>query len=484
MATELVTSAGLDVPRLQRRTLGLLAGSQVVGGIGVATGLTVGALLAEEVAGTALSGLAISAGVVGAALLAVPVSRIMRAAGRRPGLALAYLVGALGAVLVVVATVIRSVPLLFLGMLLFGGGTTANLQTRYAAIDLADPARRARQLSLIVWVTTVGAVAAPNLAPLADRLGTRLDLPPLAGAFAVSAVANIVAAVLVQTFLRPDPLLTAQRLTAPTAAPASAAEAVPAVATVTAVPANPVAVAVPEKAVTVPEKAVTVPESAAPPGVGRPSVGGGQPRRADGMGAALRVIRDRPAARLGMAAVAVGHLVMVAVMVMTPLRLHETHGDADVLRVVGVVLSLHVAGMYALSPVVGLLADRFGRRRVIVGGLAMLLAACAVAGSAGHNTLWLAIGLTMLGLGWSGTMVAGSALLTEAVPAAVRPATQGLSDLTMGLAGALAGALSGFVVHLAGYPVLTALAALAAVPLLALALRPVPPVAADDPRRE
>ncbi|WP_174528764.1 MFS transporter, partial [Micromonospora maritima] len=193
--------------------------------------------------------------------------------------------------------------------------------------------------------------------------------------------------------------------------------------------------------------------------------------RRGGMVAAWRTVRRRPAARLGIAAVAVGHLVMVAVMSMTPVHLGEWHSDADVLSVVGVVLSLHIAGMYALSPVAGWLTDRLGRRQVILGGAALLLAACAVAGTAGHHTPPLAVGLALLGLGWSGTMVAGSTLLSESVPTADRPGAQGLSDLLMGLAGAGAAAVSGFVMEAVGYPTLTVLAAVAVVPLVALALR-------------
>jgi MFS family permease len=175
------------------------------------------------------------------------------------------------------------------------------------------------------------------------------------------------------------------------------------------------------------------------------------------------------------ASVAVGHLVMVGVMSMTPVHLGESHGDADLLRIVGIVLSLHIAGMYALSPVVGWLTDRVGRRPVILGGIGLLLTACAVAGTAGHDTPRLSVGLSLLGLGWSGTMVAGSTLLSESVPVSARAGVQGLADLIMGMAGASAAALSGFVVRLAGYPVLTLLAAIAAVPLVALALRPLPP---------
>ncbi|RKN28884.1 MFS transporter [Micromonospora musae] len=453
MATELTASTPVrpDVAPIQRRTLRLLFGTQIVGGIGVTIGISVGALLAARVAGTALAGVAQSASVVGGALLAVPVTRIMNGHGRRPGLAVAYLAGAVGAVLVVLATVTGFVPLLFVGMLFFGGGTAANLQARYTAVDLAEPARRGRQLSLIVWATTIGAVAAPNFADLADHATTGWGLPPLAGPFAFSAVAFVLAAGVLLALLRPDPLLTARRLATPAApvAAGAAAELPP-----------------PAEATSAPAEATSASARTA--------------RRGAGMRAAWRVVRGLPAARLGIVAVAVGHTVMVAVMSMTPVRLGESHGDADVLRVVGIVLSLHIAGMYALSPVVGWLTDRLGRRAVILVGVALLLAACAVAGTAGHHTPRLSIGLVLLGLGWSGTMVAGSTLLSESVPAAVRPSVQGFSDLTMGLAGAVAAAVSGFVMRAAGYPVLTLLAAVATVPLVALALRPVPAGAPDE----
>jgi MFS family permease len=405
-----VSTAGL-----QTRTLRLLFGTQILGGMGVAIGVSVGALLAARLGGTAVSGLAQSAAVVGGALLAVPATRIMSGYGRRPGLVFAYLVGAVGGVLVVTATAVRSVPLLFLGMAVFGGATTANLQARYSAVDLAAPARRGRDLSVIVWATTIGAVAAPGLAGVADRLGQRVGLPSLTGPFAFGAVAFVVAAVVLFVLLRPDPLLTARRLAAG---------------------------AMPEP-----------------------------PRRTLGDG--FRAVVARPAARLGVAAVAVGHLVMVGVMSMTPVHIGMGHADADVLRIVGIVLSAHIAGMYAFSPVVGWLTDRLGRRPVILGGVGLLLVACAVAGTAGDDTPRLTIGLFVLGLGWSCTMVAGSTLLSESVPVDVRPAAQGLSDLFMGVAGASAGAVSGFVIELSGYPTLNLLAATAVVPLVALALRPV-----------
>jgi MFS family permease len=316
-------------------------------------------------------------------------------------------------------------------MVLFGGGTAANLQARYTAVDLATPQRRGRQLSLVVWATTIGAVAGPNLAPLADRALTGFALRVYSGAFAFSALAFTVAALAVLTLMRPDPLLTARRLAAAQAPATVAGE---------------------------------------PPAAGDP-LGAGAPPPA-GMREALAVVRANPAARLGIAAVAVGHLVMVGVMSMTPVHIGDYVAHGDVLRVVGLVLSLHIAGMYALSPVVGWLTDRSGRRPVILGGVATLLAACAVAGAAGPHTGRLSVGLILLGLGWSGTMVAGSTLLSESVAVGARPAVQGLSDVVMGLAGALAGAASGVIVELTGYATLALLAAVATAPLVALALRP------------
>jgi MFS family permease len=404
-----------EIARIQRRTLSLLVVTQIIGGIGVATGVAVGALLAASMAGTKASGLAGSAAVIGAALLAIPATRIMRAGGRRPGLAFAYVAGALGAVVVVFAAHAGLAPLLFVGMFLFGGASAANLQARYAAIDLAEPARRARHLSLVVWVTTVGAIAGPNLAPFFNGVGAGLGLRDYAGPYLLSAIGLAVAATAIVIFMRPDPLLVA-----------------------------------------------TTSQDA-----GSPASGGWR--------AAARAVRTRPGARLGMSAMAVGHVVMVGVMSMTPVYISGyVHQHDDQLRVVGLVISLHIVGMYALSPLVGWITDRCGPRPVILGGIGVLLVACALAGTAGHSTPRLSVALALIGAGWCAGMVAGSTLLSSSVPVEQRTSAQGLSDVVMGVAGATAGALSGVVTDFFGYPTLTLLAAIATAPLLALALRPLP----------
>jgi MFS family permease len=357
--------------------------------------------------------------VIGAALLALPATAIVHRRGRRPSLAMCYLTAAVGSIAIVLAAVQHTVALLFASFLLFGGATAASLQARYAAVDLAPRERRGRHLSIVAWATTLGAVAGPNLAAAAGESLANYGIPTLAGPFVFSALLFALAACVLMVLMRPDPAVLARRV-------ASEGET-------------------------------------------------GAPRERVGMRAALRVVASHPPARLGIAAVAVGHLVMVGVMAMTPVHIRSAgHGAAHTLRLVGVVLSLHIAGMYAFSPVVGWLTDRFGRRAMILTGIALLVTACAVAGRAGSDATYLAVALIILGLGWSCTMVAGSTLLSESVPAELRTSAQGLSDVAMGLAGASAGALSGVVVNAWGFPMLALSAALATAPFIVLATRKYP----------
>lgn len=393
---------------VQRRTLQTLFASQVLGGVGVASGIAAGGLLAEQVSGsTTLAGFAPTSSVLGAALVAVPLARMMARRGRRPGLVAGYLLGALGAAVTIVGASVASYPLLLLGLAAFGGATAAGLQARFAATDLAEPTRRGRSLSIVVWATTLGIVLGPNLMEPGAWVADRIGVPRLAGPFVFAVAAFGLALGLLQVRLRPDPL----RL-----GPAGPDEGI-------------------------------------------------EPQRTS-LSSTLRLIRTVPTAVLGLSAVAVGHTVMVAVMVMTPV--HMYHGGAT-LRVIGLVISGHVAGMYALSPVMGWLVDRTGRVPVVVLGVFVLAGALALAGTApsGHST-GLAVGLVLLGVGWSACLVAGSTLLTEAVPAADHPRVQGASDLVMGLCGAVGGAVSGVVVGTLGFGWLALGAAPLLVALLAL----------------
>jgi MFS family permease len=408
----------MEIASVQRRTLRLLFITQIVSGVGVAVGASVGALLAADIAGVGVSGLAQSAAVIGTALFAIPATAIVNQRGRRPSLALLYLIAALGAIVVLFAATRASIPLLFPGFFLFGAATTANFQARYAAVDMAPPTERGRHLSLIVWATTMGAVLGPSLAPVAGTTVARFGIPTLAGPYFFSMILFTLAIVLLLVFLRPDPAVVAR------------AELGRATAETTNAP--------------------------------RP-----------GMGEAFRFVASHTAARLGVSAMAVGNVVMIGVMAMTPVHIRAAgHDAAHTLSIVGLVLSFHIAGMYAFSPIFGWLTDRLGRRPVIFVGLAFLLAACALAGNAGDDTAHLAAGLMVLGLGWSATMVAGSTLLSESVSIELRASAQGFSDLVMGLAGASAGAISGVIVAEWGYPTLALLAAVATVPLIVLVSLP------------
>jgi len=373
----------------------------MLGGVGVSSGIAVASLMAEQILGSPdLAGLANTAQVLGSALLSIPAARLMAARGRRVGLVTAYLTGIVGAALAVAASVVSSFPLLLVAATLFGASTTANNQARYAATDLAAPDRRGRALSIVVWATTVGAVLGPNLVGPAGRLAEGMGLPPLSGPFLFSMAGFVLAALLLFVRMRPDPLVMARQVALH---------------------------------------------------AGDTQAAHGSVRRG------LRAIRQHPVAMLGLAAVAVGHTVMVSVMVMTPL--HMIHGGAE-LRLIGLVISVHVLGMYAFSPVMGWLVDRVGGRLVVIGGAVTLLVATLISSRAPEG--WsegLVVGLFLLGLGWSATLVAGSTLVTAAVAQHDRPGVQGASDLVMGLCAGLGAGLSGVIVGVWGYPMLSLIAA-------------------------
>ncbi len=405
-----VTPTDVDRDAVQRRTVGALSGGVALAGLGVTVGITLGGLLARDVAGTdSAAGLGTTAGVLGAAVLAVPLARISDRSGRRAGLAAGYAVAVLGALVTVGAAALSSLPLLLVGLFAFGAATACGLQARYAAADLASPARRGRDLSLVVWATTVGSVLGPNLAGPGADLGRSLGLPALGGGFALSAVAFATVAAGLLLLLRPDPLLLARRLG-----------------------------------------------------------GGGDGRRPrQATGAAVRAVWASPGGRLGLTAVVVSHSVMVGVMVMTPVHMgHAGGSEGATLRVIGLVISVHVAGMYLFSPLVGLLADRAGRRATVAVGGVLLLASAGLAGTAGPgDATRLGVGLLLLGLGWSCGLIAGSTLVTESVGTQLRPTAQGGTDLLMGLGAAVAGVVGGPLLALGGFGLVTGVSAALVLPL-------------------
>jgi len=434
--------AQLDRATLQRKVVRTLVGSQILSGVGMACGIAVGALIAEDLSGTeALAGVGTTAQVLGTALLTIPVARATAARGRRVGLRWGLAVAFLGASLVLVAAVLRSFPLFVIGMFLFGGGTTANNQTRYAAADLADPARRGRDLSIVVWATTIGSVVGPNLVGPGTALAHRLGLPELAGTFIFSLVGFVAAWLVVDRLLRPDPLLTARALDAAQREEGRRA--------------------------------------AAPDVVADPASGGvaDVPNHDGSMRRGLAVVRSNPRALQAILVMALGHLVMVSVMVMTPI--HMKHGHAE-LEVIGFVISVHILGMFALSPLVGAAVDRWGAPPVaMTGGVVLTVASLLASRSQAGWSGLLLVALFLLGVGWSCTLVSGSTLLTSVVTTDERPATQGLADVVMGLAGAGGGVAAGIVVGSLGYSALASGSAAVGVVILVVGAARVRRTAAD-----
>lgn len=409
-----LATAPQEVARVQRRTVWVLSLGQVLGGLAFGATLSLGAVLAAELSGDeAFSGLAAAAVTLGTAATAVPLAMVARRRGRRLSLTLGMGVALVGVVLVVAAVALGAFPLLLAAFLIIGAGQAANLQSRFAAADLATDASRGRDLSIVVWATTVGAVLGPNLTGPGEMVGDALGMPPLTGPYLFTIVAQLLAIGLYLVAMRPDPLLLAQRVVAAAAS-------------------------------------------------------GSRPIARE----------DSPiAARYAIFAVAAAHGTMVSVMAMTPVHLvHLTHGasEAATLSIIGLTISLHIAGMYALSPVFGILSDRVGRVPTILVGQALLAAALLTASFGQQSTIAVTIALILLGLGWSASTVAGSTLLTEASSEERRTRRQGLSDFTMSIVGAAGAIAAGAVLGWIGYGglalVVTALVAAAAL-LAPLGLR-------------
>lgn len=398
-----------ELVRIRRRTIGVLSIGQVFGGLSFGATVSLGAVLAARVSGDeAFSGLATAFVTLGAAALAVPLAALAQRRGRRISLALGMTVALAGVTVVIVAASIVSFPLLLLAYAMIGGGQAANLQTRFAAADLATDASRGRDLSIVVWATTIGAVLGPNLVGPGEIVGEAIGMPPLTGPYVFTIGAQLAAIALYLLVLRPDPLILAQRIASSAA------------------------------------------------------------------GRATAIARaDRPlAARYAIIAIAGSHGVMVAVMAMTPV--HLIHHGAT-LTIIGLTVSLHIAGMYALSPVFGIMADRLGRVATILFGQALLVASLVTAAIGQESSGAVIVSLVLLGLGWSASTVSGAALLTESSREDLRTRRQGRSDLIMNLVAALGAISAGLVLGLIGFGglALCALAIVAVVVgLVPLARRP------------
>ncbi|NEN07960.1 MFS transporter [Diaminobutyricibacter tongyongensis] len=381
---------------LFRRTLVIVIVSQVFGGAGLAAGVTVGALLAESMLGApGFAGLSAALFTLGSAAAAFVVGRVSQRQGRRSGLTAGFLAGAAGALGVIAAATIGSVPLLFISFFVYGAGIATNLQARYAGTDLAPPHRRGTAVSLALVSTTLGAVAGPNLVTPMGRVATSLGIPALAGPFLLAAAAYLIAGVVLLVWLRPDPLLLAAAIEG-----ASARAGVDATAE----------------------------------------------------GSALTALRNRGVV-VGATVMVLTQVAMVAIMTMTPVYM-GAHGHG--LTEVGVVIGIHIGAMYLPSLVTGVLVDKLGRMFMAIAAGVTLLAAGIVSATAPPDSLaQLVLALTLLGLGWNFGLISGTALVVDATTPQNRAKTQGSIDVLIALTGSAGGALSGVVMASTSYALLS-----------------------------
>jgi MFS family permease len=445
------------VARIQSRTVWTLVAGQVLGGLGIGATVSFGALLAAHVSGNeALSGAAATLTTLGAAAVSIPLARLAQTRGRRIALTSGILVSAAGAGVVILAAALVLFPLLLLGFALLGVGAAVNLQSRFAATDLAAPSTRGRQLSLVVWSTTIGAVVGPNLSGPGEAIGHALGMPHLTGSFTFAIAAQLLAAVVYLVALRPDPYLLSQ---------SRAREVLARSATATGNSRNADGVAGDTATGNSGRANGAVGDTAtgnsrnADGAVGEAATGKSGQVDVEGVAPADSAEATRGTAEaaatstkrltiFAIGAIAVAHAVMVGVMAMTPLHLNH-HGASD--GEVGFTISLHIAGMFALSPVFGWLSDRVGKLPTILLGQALLAAGLVTVAIGQESAVAVTAGLTLIGLGWSATTVSGSALVASLAVDATRTRLQGRTDLVMNIAGALGGASAGPVLAVIGY---------------------------------
>jgi MFS family permease len=417
----------LEEPPEQRRTLTVLLLAQILSGAGLAAGITVGALLAEQMLGSSrFSGLPTVCFTIGSAAAAVGVGRVSQNLGRRAGLSAGYLAGALGSVGVVIAANLGNIVLLFVSLLVYGTGVATNLQARYAGADLAAPSRRGRAVSIVLVATAIGAIIGPNLVRLTGTLATAVGIPPLAGPFMLAGAAYAAAGVVLWVLLRPDPLLLARSIAAAKSSQSNQA--------------------------TAGSSGSTAPAVASESGSRRWSW-------AVASGAGIMILTQ---------------LIMVAIMTMTPIHI-EHHGHS--IGVTGFVIAAHIAGMFLPSPFSGWLVDRFSYLSIAVAaGVTLLAAGLLAAWAPVDSVALLVLALVLLGLGWNLGLVSGTTVVTDAVPLATRARTQGVVDLGIALAGAGAGLSSGLIVTATSYATLTLASG-----FLALLIIPIAAVARAGP---
>lgn len=406
-----VETSELTESAVQRRTMVVLVIMQVIGTVAVGVAPSIGVLLAGEVADNeAWAGLARTASTLGAALVGLPLGNLAARHGRRIALASGWWAAAAGGALVVVAAQWSLLVPLFVGLLLIGAGSATGLQARFAATDLAEPQREGRALALVVWVGTLGSVLGPNLGVPGEFVSRATGLTVFASAFLITAICLAVAGTIVFTFLRPDPLVLLSQRTAP-----------------------------------------------------KHNVPAGKQRGRIRM--VWAELRTNEYARYALIAILTAQTVMVAVMTMTPV--HVAHQGGSV-TIVGITISLHIAGMYGLSPVVGFMTDRYGHRVTIVIGIVIFLASLIIGAGIPDDTGAIMVSLILLGVGWSFVNVGGSALFAAVVSNQTRASSQGGVDALANLFGATAAFAAGPLLAVSSFTALNVLSIIVLVPLIIL----------------
>lgn len=398
---------------LWRVTIGLML-AQSLAQAAHSTAVTVNTLAAVQLSGQkALAGMAGMAVLGGSALAAYPAGYLMSRLGRRYGLVLGAATASLGAGLAGFGIVRASFFAFLWGLFVVGMGRAALDQSRFAAAEVTPQERRARVMSLVIWGATVGAVSGPLLAAPAGNWALSLGMNTYAGPLLLTSAGYAVVALVLFVMLAVD----WQRLV--------------------------------EHASSIPSATPTTPTTLPTP-----------PTRPRSFREALR----QPVVFAALVAMACGQAAMVLLMASVSVHMSDHgHGLGDI----SAVISIHVLGMFAFSPLVGQLADRWGRRAVIVGGALVLMAGCVIA-PLSLDTPWIALGQFCVGLGWSGCYVAGSALLADALGAAERARLQGANDAVVNVASAAGSLGSGLLLATAGFTVLAAVGfAVALLPLLA-----------------
>ena len=397
--------------RLRTRTVRVLFAGVALGATGWIAAITVGTIAANELGGSAVwAGIPTAVAVLGTAAGAALLSAVSVRRGRRAALVLGSLLGAAGALVAMLGVSLSSLSVLIVGTFVIGSANAAGQLARYVGGDLYPISRRASAVGSVIWGSTVGAVIGPNLIAPAGSLAVAIDLPPLAGTYLVTATVMLAGGLLALTFLRPDPASLADE-----------------------------------------------PET-------------NDPSNARANGPPLRDLIGRPEVATALIALAAAQVVMTMVMTMTPLHL-TGHGHG--LGVVGLVLSAHTLGMFALAPVSGRLTDRFGSLSIIIAGFGLLVVAALLAALApADGVSLLFVALFLLGFGWNLSFVAGSSLLAGRLPLADRARVQGAVDGIVWTSSAASSLAAGPLLAVLGYPGLSLIgAALAVVPGALVAAR-------------